>query len=129
MEILDFYEGFEGEPEITIIQKDKENNIITKLKLWDGYFSEIINLIEPNEKGYWEGVTLLYHVDLSWLDEPWECDDVGLFLKQLESIDEKMLKEGEEGGVERASFEHLKKLKYILANALKSENTMIIERF
>ena len=58
MTILNFYKGFEGEPELTILQVAKNENTKLYLKIWMGYFDEIIERIKPNEKGYWEGITL-----------------------------------------------------------------------
>jgi len=33
-----FFEGFDGEPELTISQKDFSGNNLNSLKLWKGFF-------------------------------------------------------------------------------------------
>lgn len=121
MEIIDYYEGFEGYPEIKLIRRDKSGNVVTLLKIWEGYFDSIITLIEPNEEGNWEGVAFHYHLTTGWYDEPWRCDDVGLFLQQLEAVDEKNLKDSE-------SLKILKTLILLLENTLNSNGTLTIER-
>lgn len=89
MFIIDFYKGFEGYPEVKIICKkpDKVEPIL-EMTLWDGYFKEIIELVEPNEQGEWEGFLLTYNPCLDWdINHPWICDDLPLLHRQLTHID------------------------------------------
>jgi len=130
MKVFHYYSGFEGEPGITIIKKNKKEQSIAVLKLWSAYFNSIIELIEPNEKGFWEGVTLHYHLVTGWYDDGfWKCDDVSLFLKQLESIDENKLKESALKSIEREGFDILQILKSMLKTAIDSNDEIIIEYF
>jgi hypothetical protein len=88
MNVVDLYEGFEGEPEIKIISKNKQGQTDAVLHLWDDYFDSIIRLIEPNEKGFWEGFPLDYHTTENYKgEENWECVEKDLFVEQLKGID------------------------------------------
>jgi uncharacterized protein (DUF2267 family) len=127
LKVFDYYSGFEGEPEITIIQRSKKGHNVAILKLWIAYFNTIIELIDPNDKGHFEGVTLHYQLVTGWHDEPWECDDIELFLKQLESIEENKLNESPPESIERVSLDVLRKLKSILENAIHSKDKIVIE--
>jgi hypothetical protein len=128
MKVFDYYSDFEGEPEIRVIQTNKDGQHIAVLKLWAAYFNTIIQLIEPNDKGFWEGVTLQYHLHTGWYDNDyWACNDVALFLKQLESIDENKLKEGKPESIERESYTILKILKSMLKETVDSKGKIIIE--
>jgi hypothetical protein len=128
MKVFDFYSGYEGEPEIRIIQKSKEGQNIALLILWEAYFDAIIRLIDPNEKGYWEGVALQYHLATGWYDDgSWECDDVALFLKQLKSIDDDKLQASKSESIERVSFEVFNILKSILKNTIATKGNILIE--
>lgn len=105
MEVIDFYEGFEGEPEIQIISKNSKGKAEAALRLWIGYLDAVVKLIEPNEAGFWEGVPLYYHTANNWEDvEIWECKDKELFVDQLNKIDTVSLS----GDYEKAYQEILK---------------------
>jgi hypothetical protein len=85
-EIIDFYSGFEGQPEINIVCEIDHTNSLT-IKLWEGYFDSIMSAVQPNEHGQWEGVMEAYHLHLGWYDgEKWKCHDRGLFESQLNNI-------------------------------------------
>lgn len=85
---FDFYNGFEGEPEIIISRKDINGDIKMIIRLWIGFFDSIMNLIKPDKNGKWEGVPLYYHEETAWYDgSPWKCDHVELLIIQLESVD------------------------------------------
>jgi hypothetical protein len=89
---VDFYKGFDAEPELIISQKDFSGNNINSIKLWIGFFDSIIELIKPNLKGEWEGITLYYHTHTGWYDNAlWKCEEVILFIQQLESIEKLQL--------------------------------------
>lgn len=77
-----YYEGFEGEPELVLI--DSEEN---KLIIWIGYFEAILDaLLESNlEK---EGIIKEYFYHEGWYDDsPWAIKDIHLTIKQLKSFD------------------------------------------
>jgi len=120
MRVFDYYQGFEGEPGIHITHANRELQSIAVIKLWYGYFRSIIDLINPNKNGNWEGVTLAYHLHTGWYDdERWECEDILLFLNQLESISAKSLR--------REEVEILNLLKPILREARSSSGHIFIE--
>lgn len=88
--IHDFYKGYEGETEITISQKDSSSNVVESISLWSGYLNKLIDLLKPNENGYWEGLSLYYHTFSAWYDEPiWKAEnsDLKLFINQLQNLD------------------------------------------
>lgn len=128
MKIFDYYSGFEGEPEIRIVQKSKEGKNIAVLKIWEAYFRTIIELIKPNDNGYWEGVPLEYHLGTGWYDVGyWKCDNIALFLGQLESIDENNLECSKPNTVESISHSVLKLLKTMLRDTVESDGIIMIE--
>lgn len=128
MKVFDYYSRFEGEPEIRIVQRSKNGKNIAILRLWVAYFDVIIDLIEPNDKGCWEGVALHYHLATGWNDtNSWKCDDIPLFLKQLESIDENRIKNNKAESLERVSHDALKTLKSILKKTIEAKEEITIE--
>ena len=49
-----FYDGFEGEPQITFCLL--EDDVTTeKIEIWDGYFNEIMKMIQSEKEG-WTGL-------------------------------------------------------------------------
>jgi hypothetical protein len=85
MKTLDFYCGFEGEPEIQILMKDINDVLVFELKTWIGYFNATLIKIPPTN-GNWEGIALHYHLETGWYDIDWECDNLLLLKSQLLSI-------------------------------------------
>lgn len=86
-----YYKGFEGEPEIQFIcRKGKDSEILI---IWEGYFDQIMRLIEPDDDG-WKGLAYYYNMYLGWYEEsPWMIQDLPTALKQFESINDKMISE------------------------------------
>ncbi len=81
----DFYNGYEGEPEIVIIRTENGDSEYV-LSLWSGFFDEIMNLIKPEEKG-WNGLAYYYHMEEGWYEKsPWELLDIKDAISQLEKI-------------------------------------------
>ena len=62
--LLDYYNGFEGEPEIRISIKHPDNVVIS---MWSSYFDEIIGSINAVE-GNWIGVAELYQLHEAWYE-------------------------------------------------------------
>lgn len=85
MKTLDFYTGFEGNPEIRILLKDKNDSPFLELKAWIGYFDATLKKIRTSN-GNWEGIALHYHMETGWYDGEWECDNLSLLNRQLLSI-------------------------------------------
>lgn len=76
-----YYEGFEGEPELILVNEEN------KLIIWNGFFEAILDaLLETNlEK---EGIIKEYFYHEGWYDDsPWVIKDVQLTIKQLKSFD------------------------------------------
>ncbi|MEE9753842.1 hypothetical protein VL763_08520 [Listeria seeligeri] len=76
-----FYEGFEGEAELSFVTDDD------KLVIWNGYFETILdNLLDCNiEKN---GVIKEYFNHEGWYDDsPWLIEDNYLTINQLECFD------------------------------------------
>lgn len=91
MEIVNnkYYTGFEGEPEIQLICKNKEE--IHKIIIWEGFFDEIMKAIVPEEHG-WTGLAYYYNMNLGWYEEgPWIIDDLQMAIWQLNTLDCKSL--------------------------------------
>ena len=83
--VADFYAGFEGEPEVILLRQGKENYV---LKAWDGYFSHVLDAIEPGEDGQWQGLPLHYHLMTGWYEsENFEVQHPTLFASQLNHLD------------------------------------------
>lgn len=81
----DFYAGFEGEPEVNLVRQGAAR---LTLKVWDGYFSQVLDAIEPGDDGQWHGLVLYYHLGTGWYDsEDFEVEDVPLFASQLSALD------------------------------------------
>ena len=84
----DFYTGYEGEPKLIIIQKNHTGIFKTIINLWIGFFDEIMNFVQPNSNGQWQGITLYYHTEENWCSQsPWKYEDKILFIQQLELIE------------------------------------------
>lgn len=85
---FDFYSGYEGEPEFSVIQKSSIGVVKITIKMWIGFFDSLIEPIMPNSNGEWEGIILYYHTNINWFDNsPWNNEEKILFVQQLESFD------------------------------------------
>jgi len=85
-EVIDFYEGFEGEGEIQFIQA---NNSGSKkiIRIWDGYFDDIMGKVTPDSNG-WTSLAYCYHLVEGWYEEtPWELLEIDKALQQLNSTE------------------------------------------
>lgn len=86
MEIINskYYEGYEGEGEIQFI-RHLTNGDKYVIRIWDGYFDEIMRGIQPEENG-WTGLGYYYHVEEPWWEKPWKISNIEIVLKQLQEI-------------------------------------------
>ena len=83
--IIDFYTGFEGEKEIQFIRVSNDNKHI--IKMWSGYFDDMMEKIEP-EPGGWMSLALYYHVGENWVEgEHWVVPDLEKAKQQLKQIE------------------------------------------
>lgn len=80
-----FYDGFEGEPQITFCLL--EDDVATeKIEIWDGYFNEIMKMIQPEKEG-WTGLAYYYHLYTGWYEEDeWFIPNILDVYEQLVSI-------------------------------------------
>lgn len=84
-----YYDGFEGEPEIQFILKKGSNS--ETLVIWEGYFDQIMRLMNPDEWG-WTGLAYYYNMYSGWYQEsPWAIEDLPMALKQFKTIDSSQL--------------------------------------
>jgi len=79
-----YYEGYEGEGEMQFIRHFSNGDKFI-LRIWDGYFDQIMGLIEPEESG-WTGLAYYYNVEEPWWEEPWRIPDIDIVLEQLQNI-------------------------------------------
>lgn len=79
-----YYEGYEGEGEMQFIRY-LTNGDKYVIRIWDGYFNEIMDGIQPEEAG-WTGLAYYYHVEEPWWEEPWKIPDIEITLQQLQEI-------------------------------------------
>ena len=90
-----YYDGFEGEPEITFCLMENDI-IIEKVGIWDGYFNEIMKLVRPEKEG-WTGLAYFYHLYTGWYEEDnWLVPNISEAYRQLVNIDSNELVNREE---------------------------------
>jgi hypothetical protein len=82
---IDFYSGFEYDEEITFfIDTDNYKKV---LKIWRGYFEEIMCKIASSEDDGWIGLAYYYHLMIGWdRNENWYIPNLEEALSQLQSI-------------------------------------------
>lgn len=83
--MMDFYSGFEGEPEIRFVLStpNGEEDIV---RLWSGYFDMLIGRVQPEREG-WTGLALAYHLDEGWhRTTPWIVPNIAEAIEQWEGI-------------------------------------------
>ncbi|KZE38846.1 hypothetical protein AV656_08060 [Bhargavaea cecembensis] len=75
-----YYDGFEGEHQITLINGEDQ------LIIWDGYFDTIMDVLFDSgiEK---EGIVKDYFYLEGWYDEPQPIEDIPLTIRQLKAFD------------------------------------------
>jgi hypothetical protein len=83
---IDFYNAFEGDEEITFsISTDEYKKT---LRIWHGYFWEIMDKIEPSEEDGWTSLAYYHHLLLGWnREENWYIPNLEEALSQLQSIE------------------------------------------
>lgn len=120
MKTIDFYQGYEGEPEFILTRRARSGIDSCILRLWDGYFHDIIEQIPPGTDGNWQGVTLHHHVNSFWDGREWECLDLPLFHSQLMTIDPGKLRLGNETVLEA--------MKTLVKDCLVNQERLFIQR-
>lgn len=118
--VLDFYSGYEGEGEIQFIQILGNEKTYT-IRIWDGYFDDIMEKIEP-EVGGWTNLAYYYNLAEGWYDEsPWKIPNISDALRQIEQV-----------GNSQFHFEKTKEVFeqvcMLLKNAIKNNNIVYIAR-
>jgi hypothetical protein len=93
MKVIDFYQGFEGEPEVVVSHRGIDGGLKSQINMWFGYFDDLMEHIPPGKSGDWEGVPKYYHSLIHWRDnKDWECTNIQLFIDQLTAIDPSKLR-------------------------------------
>ncbi|MDE5621105.1 MAG: hypothetical protein K2I80_11420 [Ruminococcus sp.] len=80
-----YYDGFEGESEY-IFCLYSGDCLTEKIHIWDGYFSDIINTIEPTENG-WTSLAEYYQLCIEFDNDNWKVPDSQSALQQLKNVD------------------------------------------
>lgn len=118
--VLDFYSGYEGEGEIRFIQLLENGNTNT-IRIWDGYFDDIMEKIEPEVSG-WTSLAYCYHLATGWYDEsPWQIPNITDALKQMEQVVNSKFHF-------KKSIEVFKQICILLKNSIKDNNIVYIAR-
>lgn len=87
---IDYYSGFEGEPEINFLYTGLDG-IDYSINMWIGYFDNIMGCVEPTSEG-WKGLSYYYHTHTGWYEHsPWQVPDMLIVLSELQSIDDLLL--------------------------------------
>jgi hypothetical protein len=82
---IDFYSGFDDDNEIVFfIETDKYKK---KLRIWQGYFDEIMKKIELEDHD-WTGIAYYYNLLLGWnVEENWQIPNIEKVLLQFKNIE------------------------------------------
>jgi hypothetical protein len=83
--VIDFYEGFEGEPEIdfTLYVDGVQRRTIC---IWYGYFDELLTRVQP-VNGVWTGLALPFNLLTGWHEQTtWFIPDLSAVLDQWSRI-------------------------------------------
>lgn len=84
--IRNYYNGYEGEPEIQFIRILQDGQKLL-LRIWIGFFDNIMTAIKPDLNG-WTGLAYYYHLVEGWYDKsPWEIPSIDKAVEQFEKID------------------------------------------
>lgn len=84
---IDFYTGFEGEPELIFLQKTANCEKI--LRLWEGYFDTMMQQVSLSSNGEWTNLAYYYHLCLGcWGEEVenWQIPNIESVIDQLKKI-------------------------------------------
>ncbi len=118
--IGDFYTGYEGEGEIQFIHvlNNGNKNII---RIWDGYFDDIMEKIEPESSG-WTGLAYYYNLAEGWYDEsPWKIPNLLETLQQIRETKDAKFRF-------QCSEKILDEICNLLNNAIDTDNCVYIAR-
>jgi hypothetical protein len=63
----DFYQGYEGEPELIVELRVARGRKAT-VRAWNGHFDRLMVLVPPSPEG-WTGLALHYHLHTGWQEE------------------------------------------------------------
>ena len=83
MKRMNFYKGYEGEPEVrfSLYLNDR---LIHEVRCWDGHLMFIIEHAHQTKNG-WTGIARAYHS--GWLEEGWIIDNIYECKKDLLETD------------------------------------------
>lgn len=84
MKEMNYYDGFEPEPEIKFVLDSVDQPSV--LRMWVGYFDEIMKMIPP-VNSEWLGIAYEYNMEEGWYEEsPWIIPELHILKSQLEII-------------------------------------------
>ena len=93
--IEEFYEGFEGEPDVWVVIGRDRQYPEQGLHCWSGHYDEIMQNIQSNDDGQWGALASAFHSDSGWYDEPaWQLPVVLAGKKELETVERIKLDNG-----------------------------------
>jgi hypothetical protein len=82
---IDFYTKFEEDREIRF--SIKTDNYTKIIRIWEGYFNEIMEEVELSDDGTWTSLAYYYHLLEGWYKEDnWQIPDIEKALLQLQNI-------------------------------------------
>lgn len=84
IEVVDFYSGFEGEPELqfNFMVEDK----IKRFAVWTGYFDAIMEEVSPSTQG-WSSLAYYYHLHEGWYDDAnWQIPNLTEAIRQIQGL-------------------------------------------
>lgn len=89
-----YYTGYEKENEIQIIKMKNENEEL-KVRIWEGFFNNILYSIIPEKETY-KGLAYYYYLCDGWYKKsPWKIQELNDVLNELKGIKTDNLKEKE----------------------------------
>jgi hypothetical protein len=77
-----FYEGFEGEPELVVSLKGNREEAFSA---WVGHFDNVMIHVNPGPEG-WDGLAEHYHCDTGYNDGLWRDPNPSDTAKMLRSV-------------------------------------------
>lgn len=89
-QVIDYYIGFEGEPEIRLMYSSSDKTRFL-IRMWEGYFDTIMSYIQPTAKQE-KRLSYYYHTHTGWYDHsPWKIPDISVVMDELQDIDKTLL--------------------------------------
>ena len=114
-----YYEGFEGEGQVTI-WCDEDGMVI-----WSGYFETILEGCWRSDFSH-DGIVKCYHNRDGFFDGVWEMQYPHIVLDELDKFDEKLLNTDSKGMIEK-SKEVISQLVSFINGAIENKRRIYVE--